>query len=148
MNNEGHDPLAVANFFIKKSGSGGVFLMKLIKLCYIAHGFTLAIEGNILVNEYAEAWRYGPVFPSIFHYFKTTRPITKPAVYYNIDNDTLEEITSDFSSKEKQIMNITFKKYNQYSGDELSGLTHIKPGPWAGRLERRRTYKRVLNKKR
>ena len=44
--------------------------MQLIKLSYIAHGWTLAILDNPLFKDIVEAWRYGPVVPDIYHRYK------------------------------------------------------------------------------
>ena len=74
--NQGHDPVAIANYFIglyeldKKNSGEGLDLMQLLKLSYLAHGFKLGITGHPLSNENLEAWRYGPVFPSIYQAFK------------------------------------------------------------------------------
>jgi uncharacterized phage-associated protein len=44
--------------------------MKLIKTVFIAHGFYLASKDKPLVNEFVQAWKYGPVIDSVYHEFK------------------------------------------------------------------------------
>ena len=130
MESKGHNPLAVANYFIKKNEVNGIHLMKLIKLCYFAHGFTLANLETILINEYAEAWKYGPVFPTIFHEFKTARPIREMAKRYNPDTQSLEFWSSNFKQEEREIMSQVNEKYGKYSGEQLSSITHELGSPW------------------
>lgn len=66
-------PAHIANFFLwnaDKEGIKDMTPMKLIKLVYISYAWSLAIYQNKLFNERIEAWRYGPVIPSIYHEFK------------------------------------------------------------------------------
>jgi len=54
--------LAVANYLIGKAQSEGrsITPMQLIKLVYIAHGWTLGLYDQPLIGEQVEAWTYGP----------------------------------------------------------------------------------------
>lgn len=67
-----HDPKAVANYILDCGKEDGETLspMKLIKLVYLAHGWNLGLTGEPLITEHVQAWRYGPVIPSIYHDFK------------------------------------------------------------------------------
>ena len=134
-NTEGHDSLAVANYFIdnfKNNGREELTCLKLIKLVYIAHGFKLALIGKPLVNEYALAWRYGPVFQSIYHVFKFFSVIKKENKAKEFDNTNkgLRECRSDFSEDEKKIMDVVLKDYGSLPAWDLSGRTHIEGSPW------------------
>ena len=56
-----------------------------MKRVYIAHGFSLAINKESLLDkrfDKVEAWKYGPVIPSVYHSFKQYKadPITEKAV--------------------------------------------------------------------
>ena len=129
---QGHEPVAIANYFIGLNPDG-LTLMQLLKLSYIAHGFTLAFLDKPLADEYAEAWKFGPVFPSIYHEFKYEKPglIKNKAKWADMQSNTLKEVTSDFSDNEKTIMKITYQKYGSLDGWQLSAITHAKDTPWA-----------------
>ena len=78
---------AIANYFLGLADAEKkpISHLKIQKLVYIAHGWYLAIKGEPLVgDEYAEAWQYGPVFPSLYHEFKIhgSGHITEPAMDY------------------------------------------------------------------
>ncbi|RYE90398.1 MAG: DUF4065 domain-containing protein [Cytophagaceae bacterium] len=67
-----YDAVAIANYFIQKSLDTGVEVtpMKLLKLVYISHGWSLALLNEPLINEAVEAWTYGPVIPSLYQELK------------------------------------------------------------------------------
>lgn len=130
---QGHDPVAIANYFIGLSRGKGLTLMQLLKLSYISHGFTLAFLKKPLANEYAEAWKFGPVFPSIYHEFKYEKPgpIKNKAKWADMQDNVLKEVSSNFSNSEKTIMKLTYKKYGSLDGWQLSAITHAEDTPWA-----------------
>ena len=61
-----HTPLAIANAFIERAlrEEYPITHMKVQKLVYIAHGWSLGIRGEDLINENIMAWKYGPVIAS------------------------------------------------------------------------------------
>ena len=129
---QGHNPVTIANHFIGLSANG-LTLMQLLKLSYISHGFTLALLDKPLADEYAEAWKFGPVFPSIYHEFKYEKPgerITDKAKRANMQKNILEDFTSNFDKNEKEIMDFTHEKYGKLDGWKLSAITHAEGTPW------------------
>ena len=125
-----HHPVAVANYFIGKSG--GLTLLQILKLSYIAHGFKLGLTGEPLVKELVQAWQYGPVFPCIYHEFKLTssRLIEKQAKRFDSSQTTLVPVDSNFTEYEKELMDSVYKHYGSLEGWALSSLTHKKDTPW------------------
>ncbi len=124
-------PLSIANFFIKKSLESGISVtpMKLVKLVYIAHGWHLGVTGHPLLDEEAQAWKYGPVLASVYHEFS------------HFGGTAVDDYTTDsflgFSKspsfpKESmnQFLDGIWDGYKQLSGVELSVLTHREDTPW------------------
>ena len=127
-----YKPVAIANYFIDLRAGQGLTLMQLLKLSYIAHGFNLAIFDRPLANEYVQAWKFGPVFPSIYHEFKYETP-GKPIINHarHIDESgTLRKVTENFQPTEKSLIEIVYKIYGKIDGWKLSSLTHKEGSPW------------------
>ena len=57
--------MLVADYIIANS-KASMTTLQVIKTAYIAHGYSLAALDVPLVREKAQAWRYGPVFPSLY----------------------------------------------------------------------------------
>ncbi|MBS0351571.1 MAG: SocA family protein [Proteobacteria bacterium] len=120
---EAYPAASVANFFIDKSSNEGepITLMKLSKLVYIAHGWSLALLNRPLIKEPIEAWKFGPVIESLYHEFKRFGN-TNINMFAIADNIEEEEIVA--------LLNKVWSGYKKYSAYELSNWTHIKDSPW------------------
>ena len=121
----GYSPISVANFIIElsiKLEQENLTILKLLKLCYISHGFTLAVNNRPLVAEHAQVWEYGPVFPSIYHAFKIINPPITNTIYCQSES---------MAENDRVIIKLVNKKYGTLNGLELSALTHAKGTPWA-----------------
>jgi uncharacterized phage-associated protein len=139
------DSKAVANEFLKLAEQDGVKLspMKLLKLVYFAHGWHLALKGEPLLNERVEAWRYGPVVPSLYHEFKRfgNGPITdearedvierKPSgglrLSYRAPRIDGSDSDSDFA---RRLIKRVWDIYGRLPAAKLSNLTHLPQSPW------------------
>lgn len=120
-----YNPLTIANFFLKNYGSDNdITPMKLVKLVYISHGWYLGITGNALIDENPEAWKYGPVIPTVYHHFKNFGglPIKIQDFIPNPDTELNEEI--------KLFLKKIWDVYGQYSAIQLSAKTHKINTPW------------------
>lgn len=62
----------VANYFLACATSEKILMtpLKLMKLSYFSYAWYLYLTNNSLFNEKIEAWKHGPVIPSLFHEFK------------------------------------------------------------------------------
>ncbi|MEO7215667.1 type II toxin-antitoxin system antitoxin SocA domain-containing protein [Mucilaginibacter sp.] len=118
----------IANFFIKKSLSTGVELtpMKLLKLCYISHGWHLGLYNTELLNEAIFAWKYGPVINSVYHDFKKYRDGQVSELYVDFMTGTIPLPTEDKAPFLDKIWNI----YKGFNGVQLSTMTHQPNTPW------------------
>ena len=119
-----HDPRAVANWLIGQGISDGHPLTHIAvqKLMYFAHGWMLSIHDAPLIDQEYEAWKYGPVVPSVYHNLKHHRgqPIraaipTQP--------------TGDFTPEEEQVLKAVYQ-YRTLGVFKLVGISHARGGPW------------------
>ncbi len=96
--------------------------LELVKLCYISEGWSLALENKSLFDEKIEAWDYGPVIPRIYHEIKFYGRSPIPCGVIE-KNTKIEEETSDF-------IKTVYDEYKDFSGIELSMITHDEGTPW------------------
>ena len=116
--------------------------MKLQKLCYVAHGWSLAY-GEPLIHDAVEAWKWGPVFRSLYREFREygSDPIDRRASVF--DGGSLEErqisIYDYPDSKNKKIdefLESVWDVYGKYSAGQLSDITHRTGTPWHQMFEK------------
>lgn len=137
----GINALAVANYFIElaKEDKTELRLLGLVKRVYIAHGFSLALYGRPLLDprfDKVEAWKYGPVIPSVYHSFKhnESNPITKGAVIARWDDEAQEEHFETpklTESQDKELVKAIWSRYKGRKDWEMVELTHVEGSPWA-----------------
>lgn len=131
--------LSVANYFIDLAQKEGkpIHLLGLVKRVYIAHGFALALLNRGLLDprfDKVEAWRYGPVIPSVYHSFKQNckNPIKKHTVMMHQDKEGnvefLEPTITD--AEEQMVIKMVWDRYINYTGSQLVELTHRPGTPW------------------
>ena len=122
--------LEIANYFIEKSLDSGVELtpMKLNKLVYIAHGWYLGLSDRPLIGEAAQAWKYGPVIPSIYHRFKAYGGAQITSLEPANDLVTIPEVRDE---ELKAFLQRIWDVYGNLSGLQLSSLTHQEGTPWS-----------------
>jgi len=133
--------LSVANYFIELAHKEGraITQLGLMKRVYIAHGFSLALNYQPLLDprfDKVEAWRYGPVIPSVYHSFKQYKaaPITEKTVVMEWDDKANKPIfkTPELEDKDaKTIVEMVWKRYHSYTDSEMVELTHREGTPWA-----------------
>lgn len=128
---------AVANRFlaVAKAAEEPVDPMKVQKLVYFAHGWHLGLGKGPLCADRVEAWRWGPVFPDLYHRVKKwgNRAIRAPLEIFDYDGRkydwTRPELPAEADFSDRVIRRV-WEVYGQMSGWELSQLTHEKGGPW------------------
>lgn len=135
-----NNALSVANEFIDlASAENNLSLtpLKLMKLVYLAHGFGLVfLEGgeSLLDSRFdkVEAWKLGPVVPSVYHTFKYLKnqlvTVDNKAVIQT-DDDSFEtpSLQDEFP---KKIVKFVWNRYKLLSGNELVTLLHRDGTPW------------------
>ena len=107
-------------------------------MVYIAHGYTLALLDKPLVGEAVEAWRYGPVVPSVYHSAKKYggREIDE-LLYAGTRLDDAEGMLAakrffddQIPSQQKAILDGVLEAYGKFTGVELIRMTHGGGTPW------------------
>lgn len=132
---------ALANYFVDLSQNSKVELRQfgLMKRVYITHGFCLALLDESALDprfDVVEAWKNGPVIPSVYHSFKHNRnnPIAEKSVVAEWKNGqakwTFPEI-GDGNDSIKEIAAAVWEKYLSFSDAQMVELLHRKGTPWA-----------------
>jgi uncharacterized phage-associated protein len=129
------NPLAVANYFVKKSFDSGEELtpMKLVKLVYIAHGWYLGLTGDPLIDEPVQAWQYGPVVETVYEHFKKYGRNRIDEFAYVFQYDGLKadyQVPMVQKDELKLFLDKVWDVYKGYNGVQLSTLTHKPNTPW------------------
>lgn len=129
---------AIANSFldIADSAREPVDPMKIQKLVYFAHGWHLRYGLGALSAEHAEAWRWGPVFPELYHAMKVwgRGPIRERLrVFERFADFKLRWHTPRIPSADTiatGLVQRVWEVYGHMSGPALSQLAHESGGPW------------------
>lgn len=131
--------LSVANYFIDLANADNkpLRLLGLVKRVYIAHGFSLALADRGLLDgrfDHVEAWKYGPVIPSVYHSFKQYKaaPIQEKTVVMEFDENG-EPIFPTPTLKDKDAIDVckmVWSRYKSFTDSDLVSLTHMTGTPW------------------
>lgn len=123
-------PLAVANAVLNEAERQGkpLTIMQLLKLVYIAHGWSLALLNAPLVNEEPEAWQHGPVFPSIYREF---RRFGSQSIVGYATGPFGSIPHADLSASQHSIVNSVVQNYGDLHAFALSRMTHEAETPWS-----------------
>ena len=119
-----YPPTVIANAFLDLAEKDGTELspMQVQKLVYFSHGWHLAFDKGALSSERAQAWRWGPVFPSLYHALKHWG---SGAIQDRIKVPW--EISDDFASS---LVDRAWIVYRDMTAIALSQLSHDPGGPW------------------
>lgn len=121
-----YDALTIADVMLKigKRKGDAMTPMKLLKLVYIAHGFSLALLNRDLFQNRIEAWRYGPVIPDLY---QATKQWGREPIPLELVGDT-SDISVD--KEVEEFLEEVYAKYGHLDGIRLSYLTHQSGTPW------------------
>ena len=122
-------PLAVANAVLEEADSQGksLTIMQLLKLVYIAHGWSLALLKAPLINEEPEAWQHGPVFPSIYREF---RRFGSQRIHGRAAGPFGSIPHADLSDQQQSVVKSVVRNYGDMHAFALSRMTHEPGTPW------------------
>lgn len=126
--------LDVAKFLLSMQPMSNLKLQKMIYLVYANY---LEKTGRKLFQENIIAYKYGPVIPDVYKYYKTNgKNIIVPDDELINQEVELPIVLARFlqSSDEKNIIHSVqdvFEKYGHYSASDLVSLTHRDGSPWS-----------------
>lgn len=119
-----HSSIAVADKLLECAGEVGLDPMKLLKLDYLCQGWMLGLYGEPLIWNDVEAWRYGPVFRDVYGLVAG-----KPNVVGSLSS-WFKKAPETFDTRELRLITQVHDKYRDWSGLQLSALTHEFGSPW------------------
>lgn len=131
-------PILAADYLMAHSASL-LTPLQVIKMVYIAHGYTLALLDEPLVGEPVEAWRYGPVVPSVYHSAKKYGGSEIDELLYSgiriNDAEGMKTIKRFFDDRippqQRAILDGVLEGYGRFTGIELTRMTHGDGTPWS-----------------
>ncbi|WP_156293360.1 Panacea domain-containing protein [Serratia oryzae] len=139
-----YSAIAVANAFIEKAKSRGIkdlTPMKLQKLVFYAHAWSLVMNDSPLVKDKIYAWPYGPVIESVYHEFKGygSTNITTPGTEFVWDDNPNAIVQAKYvapkippsDSMTMSVIDAILDAYGDESAISLSNLTHRPGSAWA-----------------
>jgi uncharacterized phage-associated protein len=97
----------------------GVTNLKLQKVLYFAQAYFLAKLGRPLFDDRIEAWKYGPVIPSVYRKYRENG--SNPII--------LAEDKSTIEAEDKEVLNKIWNTFGEYSARKLVDITHAHT-PW------------------
>lgn len=113
--------IEAANYFLCKQDSdeADISNLKLLKLVYYGQTWSLAFRSRPLFAERLEAWRHGPVVPSVYQEFKSNggQSIARPQSH------------PELPEADRELLDMVYAEYGQYSAWHLRQLTHAE-SPW------------------
>lgn len=120
-----HDSRMIANEFLSLASKENkpLTIMQVLKLVYIAHGWSLGLYSRPLISDEVEAWQYGPVIPRLYQAIKDYRHDYISEAIRTDSNTSLDE-------REGRLVAEVYEIYGGKSGPALSRITHAKGTPW------------------
>lgn len=96
--------------------------LEMQKLLYLAHMFHLGRTGDPLVHGNFEAWDYGPVHPSLYHFAKVYGADPVQNIFYQVPD--LPE------GSEREIIDEAYEHLGKVGPGRLVRATHRSNGAW------------------
>jgi uncharacterized phage-associated protein len=135
-----HSSLAIANEFIQRGLRGDtppLTHMQIQKLIYLAHGWNLGANGQPLIEDPIEAWKFGPVIRKVYSALSKygDAPVKRP-IHWGDDNILYRGgdgglAVEELSNAEKEIIELCWQSFGELPAFKLSALTHQPGTPWS-----------------
>lgn len=116
--------LSIANWFVDRANSEfvddggiaeGLTNLKLQKLLYFAQAVSLSLNDTLLFHDEIEAWKFGPVVPSVYRALKVfgNAPVT-------MTTDGISALSTEITSLLEDVWSL----YGKFASHELVNITH------------------------
>ena len=99
-------------------------IMEALRWTYLAQGYHLSLEEEPFFEEEVFAWKYGPVIEKLYDHLKENNP------EHIIKNKTDDDQVFCFEGRQKDILDMVYKKYKRMGAWALTHLIHIADSPW------------------
>lgn len=93
------------------------------KILYYVKAISKIFEGESFILEPCEAWKFGPIFPSVYEKY---REFGKQEIKLNLSKDYISELLSE---EEKTVTDFVMNTFGIYNAWFLKDLTHLEE-PW------------------
>jgi len=128
----GHDSRAIANIFFSLSDRANYRLTptQVIKLVYLAHGWTLGHTGKPLISDPVESatWSYGPIVPRLHKTFR--RQGMRLLFHAPVVDETGRPYCTKVSSAEDEIINDVYDAYSELTPFQITRAANIADVSW------------------
>ena len=141
-----HSSRDVANYILEQADAKGIklTLMQLLKLLYIAHGWSLVLTDTPLLDNQPQAWQYGPVYPHVYKAFSKAGANPIPSHMRATDRTTGAVCwPANMSAQHVLLVDDIIASYGKKHAFELSNITHKPQTPWAITFEKSGPYKEI-----
>ena len=125
---------SIANAFLSRSfrDKCPISPMKIQKLIYIFHGFSLVEFDEPVLDEVFEAWKFGPVLSSLYQEVKHVGSGSIENYLRDIDPETGASSPAPIPDDQalNEIIDFVWGNNKDRSAMDLSNWTHRKGAPW------------------
>ena len=125
FNDEKVTAITLANYILKRAeGKEPVTNLKLQKILYYVQGYFLATFDRPLFPDKIQAWKFGPVVPSVYYEFSSYGPDPLRKT-----EDTTDAVKSACTHQEIELINRVIDQKLKLKAGTLVNDTH-KEAPW------------------
>ena len=124
--------------YITAIGKGMLTPLHVLKMTYMSHGYTWGIAEHRLISDKVEAWKYGPVYPTVYEALSHYGDNPAQSLHYcgtllsseDKVKERIKHLGSAFTPSEKEVIDSVVNMYKDWTGGQLIALMHRKGTPW------------------
>lgn len=131
MYNHQNDARKVANTLLHIAAveKQGLDLIKLQCLLYLAHGWGLVLLDRDIINESPEAWKWIPIYSTVYYEFQEFGKISITRPYVIVDDLGIMDVPKISNESDYAFLKKVWSKYRHHSTTELYDMikTYLSP---------------------